>query len=765
MALIERETPVECRFRDKDGSLRWKIRKDSVFAGSSLLSLAIVIIAFLGSISAIRFVTLDDRWYAAWVWSDSWVATAYQFAVAHGRFPKPSTYTFFVPYLFDSEWIQAGIRLSSILLSALIAGNLLQRVLRVRGTGVLFTLFFFAFAQNSFEHNLFVAYPLAWELSWICWMLGLLGLMVAIKTKSMPVALVGTAIWLFGLQEGFVPQTMIFFAVALPASRTERRSWIYLAPYAIGLIIWLAIWLVWRSAHPSTYEGSQLRIVGSVADATRAILTLSIGGMPMASWLQGSWRFTWESFVGSFTTLSAIKALAVFAGGMKMFELAKGARALDNRVRVASLTLTLLVMAFLPNLLVGLTPKYQEWVRLGSHAYLYSHFSYFAWIALGTVCLCAVVRHWPSTALTCILALLAATGSLLTDASNYQINRDQEQFSRRWETMLGVMRSEIFSGIPDGAAIWMADSTTTGSEVGDTEYWQYVVKARTGKSLVFTPDLTIARSASAGAYYLYLYDEQNTENQYVVLAPLDSDPDSSKTRATRFFVFPNTPNKSISISGRFSCNEGDCFGEVSANGRPSAALFEHDFSVLAEASPDKFDVDAVTVEASTPVQVRTIGLNFARNPMQVDAPVVARPTKGFYGWETDGISKWNWATLDSEIEVSSSLDRDIQGVLDFVLVGGDSRVITIHDESGVEFNRVLIDGDHPGHVKIPLVVGKGRRVVRLQSEGVALHEPEARKLAFQLRNLEFHLAEGKESKESGYGVMNRPRPEVKHDNQ
>lgn len=748
MSLPIQSAAVEEKTPGRRGSLRIPSFRASTSACSSLFPLAIVAIAFLGSISAIRFVTLDDRWYAAWVWSDSWVATAYQFAIAHGRFPKPSSYTFFVPYLFDSAWAQAGIRLSSILVSALIAGNLLQRILRVRGSAVLSTLFFFAFAQNSFEHNLFVAYPLAWELSWICWMLGLLGLMVAIERKSLPFALVGAAIWLFGLQEGFVAQTMIFLALVYSAWRTEKRAWIYLSPYAIGLFVWLVVWLAWRSAHPSTYAGSQLRIADSITDAARTVLTLSIGGMPMASWLQGSWRFTWESFVGSLTALSAIKALAVFAGAMKLLERARVASALDNHARVAFLAFALLVMAFLPNLLVGLTPKYQEWVRLGSHAYVYSHFSYFAWIALGTVCLCAVVHRCPSNVLTCVFALSAAVGSLLTDASNSAINRAQEQYGRRGDTMLTVMKSDAFSAIPNGAGIWMSDSSISGSESGDAEYWQYVVKARTGKNLTFTPDPAIAEAAPGGTYYMYLYDEPETRNQYVVLAPLDSSSDSGSALSGKFLIVSNSPNRSINVRGVLTL-DGERLGEISANGRSAPKLFAGAFSISAVSSPDKYGVDVVTVSTSKPAQVQTIGVDFARNPASIDAPLQVVPGLGFYGWETDGLVRWNWSTLDAELEVRSKLQRKIPVIVEFSLVGGDSRTIIISTDKGVEMQRLTIDGAHPGHVKIPLTVEQGASVIRLHSDGSALHEPDTRKLAFQLRNLELHLTSLENHSEAG----------------
>src|SRR5690606_33345176 len=138
-----------------------------------------------------------------------------------------SSYSLFFPYLFESQYAQASLRLGSILLSAILAGNLLRRVLGIKGLGSLFALLFFAFAQNDSGHNLFVAYPFVWEFSWICWMVGLLGLLVAIKRQSISFAIVGAAIWLVGLQEGFVPQTLIYIVVVLATHRSLQHRWKY----------------------------------------------------------------------------------------------------------------------------------------------------------------------------------------------------------------------------------------------------------------------------------------------------------------------------------------------------------------------------------------------------------------------------------------------------------------------------------------------------------------------------------------------------------
>ena len=98
------------------------------------------------------------------------------------------------------------------------------------------------------------------------------------------------------------------------------------------------------------------------------------------------------------------------------------------------------------------------------------------------------------------LTALASMGSLVTDATNHgdrDLN-DRKQLGRRWQTMASLLRSEAFAKVPASAAVWMKDSSISGTEKGDAEYWQYVVAAKTGKDVTFTPDLRTALAAPGG---------------------------------------------------------------------------------------------------------------------------------------------------------------------------------------------------------------------------------------------------------------------------
>lgn len=692
---------------------------------------ALVAIAFLGSIVGIRYVTVDDRWYAAWVWNHTWIGPAYQLAAEHGRLLKPSSYTYFFPYLFDSALYREGLRLGTILLCAWLSGNILQRVVRAHGLTALFVLFFFAFAQNSNEHNLFVAYPFAWEFSWLTWLLGLLGLIVAIDRQAILPAILGTLIWLVGLQEGFVPHTVIHVLVAWIAWRRGQRSWRYLTPYLIALGVWISLWIAWRLTYPSVYAGSVLS-VESPWLVLRTMVNYSVGGMPLATLFHGTQSVAPGGLLREISTLAIVKGVAVFAATWHLSLAASRSDLLLRWRGILVIALALVALAFLPNALLAMTPKYQEWMQNGVRAYIYSHFSYFAWTGLGTLAVLVVLKCWPSRLLVGAFALSAACASLVTDAANAGVNRQQYEFARRWETMEQLIRSEAFLALPEKAAILMVDASVTTSVSEDARYWGVFAKAITGKDVLFTSDAMAAQASPAGKYYAYLYDEPETSNQYVLLAPIQFT--DGRRLARKVWIYPNTRNRRIHVSGVLGCAGGDCVGGIVTNDRPGDELVSGAFKVGGMARPDSAGVPCFTLDVAAGVDVATLHVDFARSAIPQTAVVSLVPGSGFQGWNTDGTARWNWAGAESQLEVRNTLARALSVQVEFWLVGNDTRDIQVSDERGISLATVSITAAQPGFTTFPIEVPPGVTTLTLRSLEPPPPALQELKQSFQLRD-------------------------------
>ncbi|PZQ14803.1 MAG: hypothetical protein DI564_09890 [Rhodanobacter denitrificans] len=696
-----------------------------------LMCTAVVAMAFLGSIADVRYLNPDDRWYAAWVWSGSWLQIAYDIAVEHGRLLKPSSYTYFFPYLFDSPLYQDALRLGTTLATCLIGGYVLARLLRMRELTLLYALVFFALAQNSANLNLFVNYPFAWEFTWATWLLGTLGLIVALDRQAMRYAVVGTLVMLIGLQEGFVAYAFTLPLIVLAHRLTVRPAWRYLVPYAVGITLWLVCWVIWRLLHPSSYDGSSMGGIAHPLLALRTIVTLSLGGAPLATVFNGEVALTLHSLREHVTALWFIKMLAVGAATMVLARLIGDGR---PAVPLAPLALVVLVMVFIPNVLLGLTSHYQQWVTHGVHAVHYSQFSYYAWIALLVLGLVALFRRYRSMRVAAVAAAVLSVASFVTDWSNAGFNLEQKQYARRWNTFERWLRSEAFEAIAPGARIVMNDAAITGSPVSDTAYWLFVANARADRQVA---SIQPEGRQEAPTHYLYLYDEVRSPNQTLLFAAIDPAQGVDRALAHTVRIYPNTSNDRLEISARQLC-VGDCPQSVAVNGRVAPQLFSDALSVVAHATPDANGVPVVTIRSPNLIDLRTVRVTFPRIAPDVTG-LSAELGPGFHGWISHGERRSSWAEREAQILVRNDLrplrDPDASVLaqrsfdwgaawnldVDLALWAPNDQTVTVLDDDGAQIVTLRLTAGQMLSRSIPLRLEQNAASARitLRSDGPA----------------------------------------------
>ena len=113
--------------------------------------------------------------------------------------------------------------------------------------------------------------------------------------------------------------------------------------------------------------------------------------------------------------------------------------------------------------------------------------------------------------------------------------------------------------------------------------------------------------------------------------------------------------------------------------------------------------------------MQTLWANFARNPVDVSSVISVAASRGFYGWESDGVLKWNWASLDTELQVRNDQQESVSVILEFTLVAGDSRMVSISTDAGAKLASVVIDPTHPATFKLPVDLGAGITTINLHS--------------------------------------------------
>ena len=579
---------------------------------------AIVVVTFLVSLIGIKYVTNDDIWQAAWATSGVWFEAGLHIAADQGRLFKPASLALFVPYAIDHPAYYALTYLGPILLASILAASLLRTAIPVAGVGSLFVLLFFGFAQNSFEHNLFSAVPFVWESAWGMLLLSTLLLARAIEKQSMRAACMGALIFLIGMIEAFVPFTVLLVAIAYFSNGGLRRNGRYVLPYAVGIVLWVIAWIWWRHIHPSHYEGSSLDGSFSPARIVRTIWVYATGGAPFATLWNDTVIATAETFKEGFGIAWVLKAAAVACG---LVLLAKVLEKQPRWTAPGKYFLGAAVLIFLPVVLLGFTTKYQEWVQVGSHAYVYSHFSYFAWIALLVLVLITLLQRFRSGAFLAILAILGGCGSIITDWSNYETNLQQKLSARKWETFDRFLASRAYALVPEGSRIhYLGLDLARGIAATEYRYWTEYSRARTGKSVEFVAGIDDPGSAVVPKYYLVFEDESRGYNQSILFARSLAGRTGYPV-ARDFSLVVNTRNDLAAVSGLLpECSQTPCMTQFTIDGITRRQVSSPMFSLELETStrtPGEFDF-----RSDKDVDIMSIEVSFNRRPRSLAAQSV-----------------------------------------------------------------------------------------------------------------------------------------------
>lgn len=563
---------------------------------------------FLASLVGIRYVTNDDIWQAAWRWSGDWFAVGQQLAAVHGRLLKPASFALFVPYVFDHPVYYTITFLGPIVVAALLAARLLRVAVPIVGMACLFLLLFFAFAQNSFEHNPFSAVPFVWEAAWALLLAGALLLHHAIAKQRILVAVAGALLVMFGMIEALVPFALLFLAITQFSSGGLRRNGIYLFPYAVVMAIWMGLWFWWHQIHPSQYAGSSFAGAMAPMRILHTIWVYGTGGAPFATIWNDTAVVTMATFKEGFGLRWSGKAIAVALG---LFFLAK----LFARQTVVAISIKhfvgVSVLVFLPVALLGLTPKYQDWVQSGSHAYVYSHFSYFAWIALAAMLFVYLVQYARSEILFIFLAITGATGSLVADWSNYETNLQQKLSAEKWDTFDHFLRSHTYSNVASGSRVfYLGLDVARGIAVTDPIYWTYYSRARTGKDIQFISGAEGIEPSAQPTYVLIFEDESRGYNQSIIFAKIQFG-DEGIPMTREFSLHVNTRNDRVGVSGNYQvCSGTPCEYEVVVGNEPvNRSSFPEFYLQLAT---NQCDVCEFEGRSTHPVDVASIRLSYMR---------------------------------------------------------------------------------------------------------------------------------------------------------
>ncbi len=172
-----------------------------------------------------------------------------------------------VPYLVDSQLYYYALTIGALVVNILCFYALIRRIFRSSDIAVLITALALAFLPNNWQHNPLAAYPFAYSIAMAC----LLGSFISFlrwRCGSGVVAGIVTAVLYFLAlltTEAFALYCTIFLCLSVTAPchgglTSHRLKCITRAfsPIAVSLSLYAVLYLLFKLAHPSHYEGVQL---------------------------------------------------------------------------------------------------------------------------------------------------------------------------------------------------------------------------------------------------------------------------------------------------------------------------------------------------------------------------------------------------------------------------------------------------------------------------------------------------------------------------
>lgn len=368
--------------------------------------------------------------------------------------------------------------------------------------------------------------------------------------------------------------------------------------------------------------------------------------------------------------------------------------------------LAVLTIGFsVPNALISLTEKYQDWVTVhGTTNYIYSFFSYAIFSIFISILLVAFSR---SRVLYFPIAGFVAVFIFYTQLNNLYVVDKQRHFSERWalfDAAVTRLSSDVRRQVH---SIALSPSFFHG--IPQPDYWQRYAT----KKLGFAGRITSGEDAE---WYFGLYPSSRVGS--VLLAG---------ERGSVNYVFTS-----------FRCSDSmPCFLRTSITNQ--AGISNMGFGGTQRLLSELKIKDAFLSSPLSPVPDRAIlGLSFHEFDGLLDGEVVTQFTEGVYDLERNDGAFWRWARVPSKIYLNSLADKNAD--IEIGLTPASDMILSI-DLNGVNRQFDLRAGI-PQTITFSGELTKGRNIVLIDSAvtPVRLNDFDPRHFSFMISSFNVVLS-------------------------
>ena len=427
-----------------------------------------------------------------------------------------------LPYYLDSWPARKAVGLAATLAVMAVLALLAARLAASPTLGVLTAALTLALYQDNWHHSILTAYPLVFD-SGMLWLMaaGYALLRHGETAKTRWLVLANAALFLaLSHFEAFIAYLPVLAGIVWLTGRGDPGRRLKTLGAALAVVpVYLAIYLGYRLTHPSHYAGNALDL-SSPWRIVKTALAYSASALPLGAFdLNLDWvnRFpvvsrhyvlSFGQYLGELTANAASLspgwiAAGLLAGGLVYYCL----RRAEDSLRPRPLALLLAVYAVVcPNLLIALSPKYQEPALRGDTWYATSTFSFYALAVLFALTGLTLAGRLPGRwrgRLAAAAGLAVGLATLVNASVNASVLQSKIAAAARWRVAELAVKSPVLGELPDGATIVAPDLfTAVGVELVEPDYWSDYFAGRTGRSFTVVARLDPATSAEQPTYAL-----------------------------------------------------------------------------------------------------------------------------------------------------------------------------------------------------------------------------------------------------------------------
>ena len=363
---------------------------------------------------------------------------------------------------------------------------------------------FWGLASITNQHNLFVSYILARQI-----VIGILMLsiywFIQYYEKLHARYLWGSSFLYLAagmLYEAAVPFGLVFFLIALREEASWKRKVVSVALPGMLAVLWLVVYFGWQAKYPTAYDGGSLYF-GDVLRSLWSAIMYSFGSFPLYSLVIGIVKGHVSLKECAFPVAGF--AASVVTATMWYWILPKIHWEKGKRYSLAIIGICI----FLPNLILGFTPKYMEWNRRMVYTYLTTFYSYFFLLLFLVVASGAIYQKCRKKKLflgitTAIIFLLS-----LTSAINNRLWKMEFDFLEdKYKAFDQALQSPLLLQYETGTYVYIPDYIGIN---GSMEYTQYYSKLYTDNTYEFRKDPNSLDFNHPVVEFRYIPDEKRIE--------------------------------------------------------------------------------------------------------------------------------------------------------------------------------------------------------------------------------------------------------------